>query len=116
MNRRLPDLLPIISNISSLFTCLAHLTREVDKILKSVILILNIVAEFQANLFCWHVCDTCFNLSEILPNLKRHALLQLFRVRFLLLVIPHMVFHCRIHLNVLTRFFEIHKSSLFTSW
>ena len=116
MNRRLPDLLSIVSNISGLFTCFAHLTCEVDKILKSVILVVDIVAELQANLLCWHICDTFFDLSQILPYLKRHALLQLFRVCFPRLVIPHMVFHCRIHLNFLTRLFEIHKSSLFTSW
>ena len=116
MNCRLPDLLLIVSNICLLFTCRAHLACELNKVLESVFFVINIVAELQANLLCWHICDTFFDLSQILPDLKRHALLQLFRVWFPRLVIPHMVFHCRIHLNFLTRLFEIHKSSLFASW
>ena len=115
MNCRLPDLLLVVSNICLLFTGRAHLACELNKVLESVFFVINIVAKLQAYISCRYIRDTLFNLGKIFPDLEWHALLQLFRVRLLLGIVPHMDFHCWVHFRIGTRFFEIDKSSLFTS-
>ena len=93
MHSRLPDLLLIVSNIRLLFTCRTHLTCEVDKVLKSVFFVIDIVAKPQTYFLCRYLCDTLFDLGKIFPDLEWHTLLQLFRIWLLFAIISHMDFH-----------------------
>ena len=110
MHSRLPDLLTIVRYISRLVTCLAHFFRELDQIIQSFVLIIDIITKLKPNLFSWDLCNFFFHLSQVFSNLKWHALFELFWILLFLFIISLVVCHCFVHLDI--RSFDLRKTCL----